>query len=77
MRISGEHRLSYLRWLFYAMFALVEIGLMLTIVWYSWRWPGQRRRKPAAPPSALTTNVCALRDMSSGCSVVVGAWSGP
>lgn len=29
-------------WLFYAMFALVEISLMLMVVWKAWRWPGQR-----------------------------------
>lgn len=31
-------------WLFYAMFALVEISLMLTVVWNAWRWPTQRHR---------------------------------
>lgn len=26
-------------WLFYAFFAVTEIVLLLTVVWYAWRWP--------------------------------------
>lgn len=35
-------------WLFYAFFALIEITLTLTVVWYAWRWPSPTGRHPEA-----------------------------
>lgn len=31
-------------WVFYMLFAAIEVALMLLAVWYAWRWPRQSAR---------------------------------